>query len=199
MTWNPESNTVLDSLTWGVIRKKFKGVAHSNENIFSKFCLNVLKLMIWTGSIYFNANLTFSFACLSKNNLMFRRSNLEQTFSLNESYFLFLYYLPHPRAWPTSKLSILGESREVTRERTRVRGDSPLSRAFSRGFKLPYAFLCQTSICEQWTWINLRTGLKLSPVYKRIPRNIDNENFKNEALSLLLGVTKFGQLKTKII
>ena len=33
------------------IRKKFKGVAHSNENTSSRFCLNVLKLMIWTGSI----------------------------------------------------------------------------------------------------------------------------------------------------
>ena len=73
------------------VRKKFKGVAHSNENTSSRFCLNVLKLMIWTGSIYFNANLTFSFACLSKNNLRFRRSNIEQTFSLNESYFVFFY------------------------------------------------------------------------------------------------------------
>ena len=45
--------------------------------------------MIWTVSIYFNANLTFSFVCLSKNR--FCRSNFEQTSSLNESYFVLFY------------------------------------------------------------------------------------------------------------
>ena len=177
MTWNPESNTVLDSLTWGDIRKKFKGVAHSSGNTSSRFCLNVLKLMIWTGSIYFKANLTFSFACLSKNNLRFRRSNFEQTFSLNKSYFVLFYItcLIHELGLRASS-TILGESREVTRERTRVRGVSPLSRAFSRGFKFPCTFLGQKSIYEQWTWINFRMGLESFLVYKRILRNIDNEN-----------------------
>ena len=159
------------------IRKKFKGVAHSNENTSSRFCLNVLKLMIWTGSIYFKANLTFSFVCLSKNNQRFRRSNFEQTFSLNESYFVLFYItcLIHELGLRASS-TILGESREVTRERTRVRGVSPLSCAFSRGFKFPCTFLGQKSIYEQWTWINFRMGLESFLVYKRIPRNIDNEN-----------------------
>ena len=120
MTWNPESNTVLDSLTWGDIRKKFKGVAHSSGNTSSRFCLNVLKLMIWTGSIYFKANLTFSFACLSKNNLRFRRSNFEQTFSLNESYFVLFYItcLIHDLALRASSLfwGIREKSRESGHE-----------------------------------------------------------------------------------
>ena len=90
MTWNPESNTVLDSLPFGRdIKKKFKGVAHSSENTSSRFCLKVLKLLIWTDSIYFNANLTLSFVGLSKDR--FCRSNFEQTFSLNESYFVLFY------------------------------------------------------------------------------------------------------------
>ena len=73
------------------IKKKFKGVAHSSENTSSRFCLKVLKLLIWTDSIYFNANLTLSFVGLSKDR--FCRSNFEQTFSLNESYFVLFYII----------------------------------------------------------------------------------------------------------
>ena len=174
MTWNPESNTVLDSLPFGRdIKKKFKGVAHSSENTSSRFCLKVLKLLIWTDSIYFNANLTLSFVGLSKDRFLpFKLWT--NVFVERKLLCIILYHLPHPRSCPPSKLSILGDSWEVTRERTRVRGASPLSRAFSRGF--PYTFLGQKSIYEQWTCINLRMGLELLLVYKRIPRNIDNEN-----------------------
>ena len=114
MTWNPESNTVLDSLTWGDIRKKFKSVAHSNENTSSRFCLNVLKLMMWTGSIYFKANLTLSFVGLSKDR--FCRSNFEQTFSLNESYSVLFYItcLIHELGLRAS--SLFWGSREKSRE-----------------------------------------------------------------------------------
>ena len=176
--WNPESkfhrqrSGIHDVESRIQLRKKFKSVAHSNENTSSRFCLNVLKLMMWTGSIYFKANLTLSFVGLSKDR--FCRSNFEQTFSLNESYFVSFYIicLIHELGLRASSR----ESREVTRERTRVRGASPPSHAFSRGFKLPFTFLGEASTCEQWTWINLRMGLELLLVCKRIPRNIDNEN-----------------------
>ena len=119
MTWNPESNTVLDSLPFGRdIKKKFKGVAHSSENTSSRFCLKVLKLLIWTDSIYFNANLTLSFVGLSKDR--FCRSNFEQTFSLNESYFVLFYItcLIHDLALRESSLfwGIREKSRESGHE-----------------------------------------------------------------------------------
>ena len=119
MTWNPESNTVLDSLPFGRgIKKKFKGVAHSSENTSSRFCLKVLKLLIWTDSIYFNANLTLSFVGLSKDR--FCRSNFEQTFSLNESYFVLFYItcLIHDLALRASSLfwGIREKSRESGHE-----------------------------------------------------------------------------------
>ena len=116
MTWNPESKTVLDSLTWGDIRKKFKGVAHSSGNTSSRFCLNVLKLMIWTGSIYFKANLTFSFACLSKNNLRFRRSNFEQTFRWTKATLYYFISLASSTSLAYEQALLFWGSREKSRE-----------------------------------------------------------------------------------
>ena len=115
------------------IKKKFKGVAHSTENNSSRFCLNVLKLMTWTGSIYFNTNLTFSFACLSKNNLRFRRSNFEQTFSLNEIYFVFFYItcLIHKLSLRASTL-FSGSRESHARADTSSRGFAAFSRVLSR-------------------------------------------------------------------
>ena len=89
--WRGIQNPILYGFSYvgRDIKKKFKGVAHSSENTSSRFCLKVLKLLIWTDSIYFNANLTLSFVGLSKDR--FCRSNFEQTFSLNESYFVLFY------------------------------------------------------------------------------------------------------------
>ena len=133
--WRGIQNPILYCLGFSYVGRHKEEIQRCGPfewNTSSRFCLKVLKLMIWTGSIYFKANLTFSFACLSKNNLRFRRSNFEQTFSLNESYFVLFYItcLIHELGLRASS-TILGESREVTRERTRVRGVSLLSRAFS--------------------------------------------------------------------
>ena len=116
------------------IRKKFKGVAHSNENTSSRFCVNVLKLMIWTGSIYFNANLTFSFACLSKNNPRVSPFKLWTNFFVERKLLcIILYHLPHPRAWPTSKLYYFGGvARSHARADTSSRGFAAFSRVLSR-------------------------------------------------------------------
>ena len=116
------------------IRKKFKGVVHSNEITSSRFCLNVLKLMIWTGSIYFNANLTFSFACLSKNNPKVSPFKLWTNFFVERKLLcIILYHLPHPRAWPTSKLYYFGGvARSHARADTSSRGFVAFLRVLSR-------------------------------------------------------------------
>ena len=142
--WNPESgiHDVESRIQYCLgfsyvgrdIRKKFKGEVHSNEITSSRFCLNVLKLMIWTGSIYFNANLTFSFACLSKNNPKVSPFKLWTNFFVERKLLcIILYHFPHPRAWPTSKLYYFGGvARSHARADTSSRGFAAFLRVLSR-------------------------------------------------------------------
>ena len=134
--WRRIQNPIL---SWILLRRarhkeEIQRCAHSNENTSSRFCVNVLKLMIWTGSIYFNANLTFSFACLSKNNPKVSPFKLWTNFFVERKLLcIILYHLPHPRAWPTSKLYYFGGvARSHARADTSSRGFAAFSRVLSR-------------------------------------------------------------------